>query len=59
MGVDGKKGHATQCTKVRGEIAYRLSRELRLSLAEIARQLGVGTSAIGMVIGRMETEKEK
>jgi DNA-binding MarR family transcriptional regulator len=34
-----------------------LSRELGLSLAEIARQLGVGTSAIGMVIGRMEEKK--
>lgn len=52
-------GKRREVTKVRGEIAYRLSRELGLSLAEIARQLGVGTSAIGMAIGRMETEKEK
>ena len=50
-------GKRREVTKVRGQIAYRLSRELGLSLAEIARQLGVGTSAIGMALGKRETEK--
>jgi 2-iminoacetate synthase ThiH len=30
-----------------------------LSMAEIARNLGVGTSAIGMAKGRMKDENEK
>lgn len=46
-------GKRREVTKVRAEIAYRLNRELGLSLAEIARQLGVGTSAIGMALGRI------
>lgn len=52
-------GKRREVTKVRREIAYRLSREMGLSLAEIARQLGVGTSAIGMAMVRMESEKLK
>jgi hypothetical protein len=46
-------------TKVRGEIFYRLNRELGLSFAEIARHLGVGTSAIGLAFGRMEADNRK
>lgn len=52
-------GKRREVTKVRGEIAYLLSREFGLSLAEIARQLGVCTSAIGMAIERKEPTKEK
>jgi len=39
-------------SQVRGEIAFYLSREVGISMAEIARRLGVGTSAIAMAIRR-------
>jgi len=39
-------------SEVRAEIAFYLSREMGISMAEIARRLGVGTSAIAMVIRR-------
>ncbi|MEW6374499.1 MAG: hypothetical protein AB1502_01735, partial [Thermodesulfobacteriota bacterium] len=39
-------------SEVRAEIACFLSREMGLSMAEIARRLGVGTSAIAMAIKR-------
>ena len=38
--------------KVRAEIACFLSREMGISMAEIARKLGVGASAIAMAIKR-------
>ena len=38
--------------KVRAEIACFLSREMGISMAEIARRLGVGASAIAMAIRR-------
>jgi transposase-like protein len=41
---------------VRTEIAYYLSREMGISMAEIARSLGVGTSAIAMAIKRRNSE---
>ena len=37
---------------MRAEIAYFLSREMGISMAEIARRLGVGASAIAMAIRR-------
>ena len=37
-------------TEVRARIAYWLSREMGISMAEIARNLGVGTSAIAMAV---------
>ena len=46
-------------TKVRGEVAFYLSKEMGFSMAEIAGNLGVGTSAIGMAIGRMKDEEKK
>ena len=46
-------------TKVRGEVASYLNKEMGLSMAEIARNLGVGTSAIGMAIGRMKDGEKK
>jgi REP element-mobilizing transposase RayT len=39
-------------SEVRGDIACYLSREMGIPMAEIARRLGVGTSAIAMAIGR-------
>ncbi len=39
-------------SKVRAEIACYLSREMGISMAEIARRLGVGASAIAMAIRR-------
>jgi putative transposase len=39
-------------SQVRTEIACLLSREMGMPMAEIARRLGVGTSAIAMAIGR-------
>ena len=50
---------AADLTKVRGEVAFYLSKDMGLSMAEIARNLGVGTSAIGMAIGRMKDEEKK
>jgi len=44
-------------TRARGEIALYLSREMGLSMAEIARNLGVGTSAIAMAIRKGERGK--
>lgn len=51
-------GKRREVTRVRGKIAYYLSKEVGISMAEIARHLGVGTSAIGMTIGRKE-DREK
>ena len=50
-------GKRREVTKVRGEIACRLSRDFGLTMAEIARELGVGASAIGMMLERMEAKK--
>jgi putative transposase len=41
-----------KAAKVRAEIACYLSREMGISMAEIARKLGVGASAIAMAIRR-------
>ena len=38
--------------EVRAEIVCYLSREMGISMAEMARRLGVGTSAIAMAIRR-------
>jgi hypothetical protein len=40
--------------EVRAKVAYRLNREMGISMAEIARHLGVGSSAIAMAIRREE-----
>ena len=39
-------------SKVRAEIACFLSREMGISMAEIARRLGVGASAVAMALKR-------
>ena len=49
MGVRTRK-----FSRVRAKIAYHLSRELGVSSAEIARQMGVCTSAIAKAIQNME-----
>ena len=46
-------------SEVRSEIACYLSREMGISMAEIARRLGVGTSAIAMEIRRRDSEGQK
>jgi len=43
-------------SEVRGVIASYLSREMGITMAEIARRLGVGTSAIAMAIKRRNFE---
>ncbi|WAC08826.1 MAG: transposase [Thermodesulfobacteriota bacterium] len=50
-------GKRREVTKVRGEIAGRLSREFGLTMAEIARELGVGASAIRMILEKMVAKK--
>ena len=45
-------GQRRRVSEVRGKIALFLSREMGISMAEIARNLGVGTSAIAMAIRR-------
>jgi len=43
-------GQRRKVAEVRGKIAYLLNREVGSSMAEIGRNLGVGTSAIAMGI---------
>ena len=40
--------------EVQGKIAFLLSWEIRIPMAEIGRNLGVGTSAIAMAIRKKE-----
>jgi len=54
MGVRTRK-----YSRVRAKISYFLSQELGVSRAEIARQLGVCTSAIAKAIQNMEAEGNK
>jgi predicted transcriptional regulator len=43
--------------EVRAKVAYGLNREMGISMAEIARHLGVGASAIAMAIRKEERER--
>ena len=43
--------------EVRAKVAYELNRKMGISMAEIARHLGVGASAIAMAIRKAEREK--
>ena len=54
MGVRTRKH-----SRVRAKISYFLSQEFGVSRAEIARQLGVCTSAIAKAIQNMEAEGNK
>lgn len=47
-------GQRRKVSEVRGRIALFLCREMGIPMAEIARQVGVGTSAIGMAIRKEE-----
>jgi len=41
------------------EIAYYLSREMGGTMAEIARNVGVGTSAVAMALKQKEAEESQ
>jgi hypothetical protein len=45
-------------TRLRARIAYYLSREMGVPMAEIARNVGVGTSAIAMAIKNEEANSK-
>ena len=47
-------GQARMVSRVRAKIAWRLSREYGMPLAEIARELGVCTSAIAKAVRKLE-----
>jgi hypothetical protein len=46
-------------SRLRGKISYHLSHEFGIPRAEIARQLGVCTSAIAKAIDNMEGDENK
>jgi REP element-mobilizing transposase RayT len=52
-------GRRRKVSEVRAKIACHLTREMGLPLAEIARNSGVGTSAIAMAIRKKEKAREK
>jgi hypothetical protein len=47
-------GQAQRVSRIRGKIAWRLTREYGIPLAEIARDLGVCTSAIAKAVRKLE-----
>ena len=51
-------GQRWKVAKARALIAFQLSRDWGISLAEIARNLGVSTSAIANAIRKLEAEKK-
>jgi len=52
-------GQRRRVSKVRSQIAYCLSHELGISMAEIARNLGVCSSAIIKAVQKLELRNEK
>jgi transposase-like protein len=52
-------GRRRKVSTARARIAYRVSSELGIPMAEIARHLGVCTSAIAKAIQNMESAKNK
>jgi predicted transcriptional regulator len=52
-------GRRRRVSEARANIAYHLSTEMGLSLAEIARRLGVGTSGVAMAIRKKEGTAHK
>jgi DNA-binding MarR family transcriptional regulator len=48
-------GQRREISRVRARIAYHLSREMGISMAEIARNIDVGTSAVAMAIKKEES----
>jgi len=55
---DYRAGQSRRVSKARTEIAFLLRREMDIPMADIARRLGVGTSAIAMAIGRKYCAEE-
>jgi len=51
-------GQRREISRIRARIAYYLSREMGISMAEIARNVGVGTSAIAMAIKKEESSNK-
>jgi hypothetical protein len=45
-------------SKLRGRLCFYLYRELGIPLAEIARQIGIGTTGVAMAIRRMDAENK-
>lgn len=52
-------GRRLVVSKVRGRIAYYLAQEMGIPMAEIARHLGVCTSAIAKAIKSLESAEKK
>jgi putative transposase len=61
VSIEGLTGGSRlrQVSKVRVELAYRLTSELGLSLAETARLLGVSTSGVAKILSRSGGAKSK
>ena len=59
VSIEGLTGGSRlrQVSKVRVELAYRLTSELGLSLAETARLLGVSTSGVAKILSRRSGAK--
>ena len=51
-------GQRWKVAKARARIAFQLSRDWGISLAEIARHLGVSTSAIANAIRKLEADQK-
>jgi len=52
-------GRRREVSQARAGISYQLSRELGIPAAEIARHLGVCTSAVVKAIQKLESQREK
>jgi putative transposase len=52
-------GKARRVSNVRAKVAWELNREYGIAMAEIARQVGVCTSAIANALRKIEMEKNK
>ncbi|MBM4332005.1 MAG: hypothetical protein FJ117_12445 [Deltaproteobacteria bacterium] len=52
-------GQARRVSSVRAKVAWQLSREYGIPMAEIARHVGVCTSAIANAIRKIEMENMK
>ena len=57
-GISRTGGRRRKVTEVRARMACWLSREMGISMAEIARNLGVGASAIAMAIKKEESSEK-
>ena len=60
-GIKGAKlwggGKRREGTKARREIAYYLSREMGVTMVDIARNAGVGASTVAMALKQKEAEE--